>query len=126
MKRAFEEDVKLGMDKDQVLEAIGGPRAVTRFHGKDRWFIAFYHDNIRYEKEVHFTEGKATYVGEPYEPPPELSAKAVDRRNEEANLRTYEDLVKARQAADVSQETYEKQVRGEDKVRIVPQFEPIK
>ena len=43
MNKAFE-SVKTGMDKDQVLEAIGGPRAVTRFHGKDRWFIVYYHN----------------------------------------------------------------------------------
>lgn len=124
MKKAFEE-VQLGMDKDQVLTAIGGPRAVTRFHGKDRWFIAFYHEGIRYEKEVHFTEGYATYVGEPYEPPIEKSAAYVDKKNQEFDLRTYTELIRARNVSDNAEEDYEKKVKGNDKVRFVPNFEPI-
>lgn len=124
MKRAFEE-IKPGMDKDQVLEAIGGPRAVTRFHGKDRWFITFYHDQIRHDKEVHFTNGYVTYVGQPWEPPAEKQAVTVDKKNAEADLKTYEDLVRARSDADAAQVDFEKRVKGEDKVRFVPTFEPI-
>lgn len=124
MKTAFE-DVKLGMDKDQVLTAIGGPRAVTRFHGKDRWFIAYYHEGIRYEKEVHFTNGYATYVGEPYEPAVEKSAAYVDKKNQETDLKTYEDLIRARSDSDNAEAEFEKKVKGTDKVRYVPNFEPI-
>lgn len=124
MKRAFEQ-IQPGMDKDQVLHAIGGPQAVTRFHGKDRWFITFYHNHKRYDKEIHFTSGLVSYVGAPWEPPAEKSAEAVDKKNQESDVKTYEDLVKARGNADEEAEKYEKKIKGTDKVRFVPQFEPI-
>lgn len=125
MKHAFD-GLKLGMDKDQVLEHIGGPRAVTRFHGKDRWFVVFYHDNFRHEKEIHFTNGLATYIGDNYEPPVEKSAKAVDDLNATQDLRTYQDLVRTRNASEQADISFEQKVRKEDKIRVVPQFEPIR
>ncbi|MFN9068129.1 MAG: outer membrane protein assembly factor BamE [Bdellovibrionales bacterium] len=124
MKRAFEE-LKVGMDKDQVLEAIGGPRAVTRFHGKDRWFIVYYNEGFRYEKEIHFTNGLATYIGDTYEPPPEKSAAAIDKLNASQDVLTYQELVRTRNTTEQADANFEQKVRKEDKVRIVPQFEPI-
>ncbi len=124
MKKAFDE-IKPGMDKDQVLEIIGGPRAVTRFHGKDRWFISFYSHGVRYEKEIHFLNGLADYVGEPYEPPPEKQAAYVDKKNEEENEKIYQELIESRNQMGQGIQKYEDQVRGTDKVRYVPQFEPI-
>lgn len=125
MNKAFE-SVKTGMDKDQVLEAIGGPRAVTRFHGKDRWFIVYYHNDLRFEKEIHFTNGLATYVGEPYEAPAEKQAAFVDRQNAIQDILTHQDIVNSRNEAAFEEARFEKKVRKEDKVRVVPQFEPIR
>jgi outer membrane protein assembly factor BamE len=125
MNKAFE-SVKTGMDKDQVLEAIGGPRAVTRFHGKDRWFIVYYHNDLRFEKEIHFTNGLATYVGEPYEAPAEKQAAFVDRQNAIQDILTHQEIVNSRNEAAFEEARFEKKVRKEDKVRVVPQFEPIR
>ncbi len=125
MKKAFEE-IKPGMDKAQVLEIIGGPRAVTRFHGKDRWFIMFYNEGVRYEREVHFLNGVADYVGESYEAPLEKQAAYVDKKNEEENEQIYKELVESRRQLGQAAEEYESKVKGTDKVRYVPQFEPIR
>jgi len=125
MNKAFE-SVKTGMDKDQVLEAIGGPRAVTRFHGKDRWFIVYYHNDLRFEKEIHFTNGLATYVGEPFEAPAEKQAAFVDRQNAIQDILTHQEIVNSRNEAAFEEARFEKKVRKEDKVRVVPQFEPIR
>ena len=125
MKKAFDE-VKPGMDKEQVLEAIGGPRAVTRFHGKDRWFIMFYENGIRYEREIHFLNGIADYVGENYVAPEEKQAAVVDKKNEESNEQVYKELVESRSQFGVGQEEYEKKVKGMDKVRFVPKFEDVR
>jgi outer membrane protein assembly factor BamE len=125
MKKAFEE-VKPGMDKQQVLEAIGGPRAVTRFHGKDRWFIMFYEDGVRYEREIHFLNGIADYVGENYVAPEEKQAAYVDKKNEESNEQVFKELVESRGQLGLGQEDYEKKVKGMDKVRYVPKFEDLR
>lgn len=125
MKKAFEE-IKPGMDKDQVLEIIGGPRAVTRFHGKDRWFIMFYTDGVRYEREIHFHNGVADYVGESYVAPEEKQAAYVDKKNEEANEQIFKELVESRSQLGQAAEEYENKVKGNDKVRYVPQFEPVR
>lgn len=125
MVKAFD-SLKVGMDKDEVLDTIGGPRAVTRFHGKDRWFILYYHDKIRYEKEIHFLEGRAVYIGEPYEAPPEKQAAYVDKLNEAQDIRTFQELVQSRKESEQEEITLEQKIRKNDKVRTVPQFEPVK
>jgi outer membrane protein assembly factor BamE len=125
MKKAFDE-VKPGMDKDQVLEIIGGPRAVTRFHGKDRWFISFYADGVRYEREIHFSNGIADYVGETYQPPEDNRADVVDKKNEEDNQKVYQELIESRKKMGQAADEYDAKVKGTDKVRYVPQFEQIK
>ena len=125
MKKAFAE-IKPGMDKEQVLETIGGPRAVTRFHGKDRWFIMFYHEGVRYEREVHFTNGIADYVGDTYVAPEEKQAAVVDKKNEESNEQVYKELVETRSQVGQGAEEYEKKVKGMDKVRYVPKFEDVR
>lgn len=125
MKKAFEE-IKPGMDKDQVLDIIGGPRAVTRFHGKDRWFVKFYHDGLPYEREIHFSNGIADYVGETYLPPEEKQAAYVDKKNEESNEQIFKELVESRSQLGQDAEAYERQVKGTDKVRFVPRFEPVR
>lgn len=124
MVKAFNK-VKPGMDKDDVLHTMGSPRSSQRFHGKDRWRYVFYEDNIRYEKEVHFLEGLAVYVGDNWEPPVENSAVVVDQKNEEYNKRIdallKEEAMKARSEYD----EYQVQVKGTDKVRYVPEFKGV-
>lgn len=118
--------VQPGMEKDDVLEIMGSPSQSRRFHGKDRWSYVFYEDRIRFEKEVHFFEGKAIYIGDLWQPPEEQSAVAVDKRNAELNekidLEVKQDIEKHRKAYD----SYEAEVRGHDKVRYVPSFTPIR
>ena len=124
MVNAFNK-VKTGMDKDDVLETMGSPRSSQRFHGKDRWRYVFYEDNIRYEKEVHFLEGLATYVGDTWEPPTETSAVVVDQKNEQLNNRI--DALLKEEAAKAKTESgeYQLQVKGSDKIRYVPEFKGV-
>lgn len=125
MKRAFDE-VKPGMDKGQVLEIIGGPKAVTRFHGKDRWFIRFYQDDVFFEREIHFLDGRADYVGDSYVAPVEKQAAFVDKKNEESNEQVFKELVESRSQLGQAAQEYESKVKGTDKIRVVPQFEPVR
>lgn len=125
MVKQFSE-VKPGMEKDDVLHLMGSPNRTQRFHGKDRWTYIFYDDRIRFEKEIQFFEGNAVYIGETWQPEPEKSAVAVDKVHDEKNARLDEQL-----ASDIQQhrrafEDYEAKTKGTDKVRYVPQFEPIR
>jgi len=117
--------VKLGMEKDDILDIMGSPNQVQRFHGKDRWSYVFYDKRIRFEKEVHFFDGNAVYIGDNYEPPVELSAAKVDAKNEASNQAAMAEQVQEVQQARKAYSNYEDEVRGNDKVRYVPQFEPI-
>ena len=117
--------VKLGMEKDDILDIMGSPSQTQRFHGKDRWRYVFYDKRIRFEKEVHFFEGNAVYVGDKYEPPVEMSAAKVDQKNEIANQAAIVEEAKEVQAARKAYSSYEDEARGNDRVRYVPQSEPI-
>lgn len=77
------EQVNVGMDKDDVLQIMGSPQRTQRWRGKDRWTFVFYEDRIRFEKEVQFHEGIATYVGYIWQPPKEESAEYIDQKNKE-------------------------------------------
>lgn len=124
MVNAFNK-VKTGMDKDDVLETMGSPRTSQRFHGKDRWRYVFYEDNIRYEKEVHFLEGLAVYVGDTWEPPVEQSAVVADQKNQELNNRIDALLKEEAKNAKSEFEAYQLQVKGSDKIRYVPEFKGV-
>lgn len=113
----------LGMEKDDVLQVMGSPQRTQRFHGKDRWTYIFYTDRIRYEKEVQFFEGNAIYVGEKWEP--EVTAAQADAKNEAENKALEEDAVRKYQENPQAYSNYEKEVRGMDKVRYVPNFKPV-
>lgn len=112
-----------GMEKDQVLEIMGSPQRTERFHGKDRWTYVFYDKSTKYEKEVHFFEGNAIYVGDIWQP--EVSAAQIDARNEAANKAEEEEVAKKYQNNSKEYIKYEESVHGNDKVRYVPDFKPI-
>ena len=99
--------VKAGQEKGDVLEIMGSPDSSRRWKGTDRWTYIFYDKNERQEKEIHFEEGKAIYIGD--RPVPLISAEEEDRRNEESN----KELAKARaeERSQASNETFEEYVK---------------
>lgn len=119
------ENIKPGMEKDDVLNLMGSPNRTQRFHGKDRWTYVFYDQRIRFEKEIQFLEGNAIYVGDVWQPEPENSAVAIDKRNDEKNLLLDSQMIKDIQKYRNSFDEYESRSRGQDKVRYLPKFEPI-
>lgn len=118
-----------GMDKHQVLETMGSPQTSNRLHGKDRWIYVFFEDDIRFEKEVHFLNGVAIYVGEAWKPAAEASAEANDKKHDEINT-AFQAEEKSREEARKNNPdmymNYEKQVRGHDKVKYMPTFQEVK
>ncbi|MBX2987836.1 MAG: outer membrane protein assembly factor BamE [Bdellovibrionaceae bacterium] len=125
MLRSFEK-LHPGMDKHQVLQVMGSPDTSMRMHGKDRWIYRFYEDNIRFEKEVHFQDGAAVYVGNAWVPQAERSAIAVDQKNQEINVAAEQEQVERKKQNAVLFEQYEKQSKGQDKVRYMPDFKELK
>lgn len=118
--------VKPGMEKNDVLDVMGNPSRTQRFHGKDRWTYIFYDQRIRFEKEIQFFEGNAIYIGDTWQPPEEQSAFVADRRNEEKNKSIDAELAKEATEARNAYINYENKVKGNDKVRYVPVFKPLK
>jgi outer membrane protein assembly factor BamE len=123
--RHFDNNVKVGMEKFQVLEVMGTPWATTRLHGKDRWIYVIYDDGIRKEREVHFENGNAVFVGE-YHPAPEKSAAVVDKQNEELNKKLDEEEVQRKKANQDAVSDYEKEVKGQGKkVIYMPDYDEV-
>lgn len=121
-KKQFDK-VQVGMEKNDVLELMDSPQRTQRWHGMDRWTYIFYENDQRQEKEVHFSDGKANYVGEVFQP--KVSASEQDQMNENSNQEV-EALVQARKNDSANfYQNYESQVQGTDGIRYVPQFEPV-
>ncbi len=125
MLKQFEQ-LKPGMEKDDVLDLMGSPSQTQRFHGKDRWRYVFYDKRIRFEKEVHFFEGNAIYIGEVWEPAPEQSAVAADKRNEERNKVIDAEIARDAEIHRSAYREYEAKTKGEKEVLYTPRFEPIR
>jgi outer membrane protein assembly factor BamE len=111
-----------GMDKGQVISIMGSPQVSDRIHGRDRWTYVFYHDELKHVKEVQFTEGKSTYIGDP--PAPEVSATEQDAKNAAAN----KELETA--ARDLREQNRQGSFRddssqSQNQIRYVPEFKPI-
>ncbi len=77
------EKIRMGMEKDQVLETTGGPTRAQRWHGQDRWTYVFKDHESTTVREIRFMDGKVVYVGGEYVPP--VAAEERDRLNEESN-----------------------------------------
>jgi outer membrane protein assembly factor BamE len=118
--------VKHGMEKDDVLNLMGSPQRTQRFHGKDRWTYVFYDHRIRFEKEVHFFENNAVYVGDVWQPEENRSAFAMDKANDAKNVEIDAQIMKDLDTHRQAYDKYESQVRGTDKIRYLPTFEPIR
>lgn len=80
----FDTKVQLGMEKTQVIAALGSPRISRRWRGLDRWIYIFYKKigaiENTFRKELHFKNGKVVYKGDPPKLK-ELSAEEQDKRN---------------------------------------------
>jgi outer membrane protein assembly factor BamE len=122
-KKRFDQ-VQVGMEKDQVLSLMASPQHAERWHGLDRWTYIFYEDELRNEKEIQFSEGKAIYVGDPVKPA--VSADERDRKNEEANREVEKQLQSKRQENRQSYENYEGTSTDSQKnPKYVPEYKPI-
>src|SRR4051812_43831188 len=109
------EELKPGMEKTEVIEKMGSPWTTTRLHGKDRWIYVLYDDDTRYEKEVHFLNGKVVYVGDTWKPVEEKQADVVDKKKEEDEKKFQEETQKAREENKNAYTNYEKDIKGEGK-----------
>ncbi len=78
------EDVSLGQDKSDVIEAVGGPSWRDRRKGFDRWTYVIYQDGVRLERQIHFLDGVVTYKGEAIQP--FITAEEQDVINSEKNV----------------------------------------
>lgn len=124
--KTFDDEVKVGMDKNNVLAIMGTPNTSGRFHGKDRWIYVVYEDGVRFRKEVHFEDGHAVYVGNEYVPPKDQQAATIDQVNleEEVVLQGEE----KQRVSDVGNQLnkYEDDLKGKNSVIYAPEFQPIK
>gem|GEM_PF-815222 len=119
--------LKMGMEKNEILEIMGSPSRTQRFHGKDRWTYIFYETETRYEKEVHLDEGKAVYIGDIWNPPVENSAESVDTTHESQNKAYIESIeLQSKENKSKSFSDYVLRTKGEDKIRYLPTFKQIK
>ncbi len=115
--------VKVGMEKNDVLALMDSPQRTQRWHGMDRWTYIFYNEDQRQEMEVHFAEGRASYVGGPYVPA--LSADERDNRNEASNKEVADLMASQKQEARKAFSDYELHMKGQDTIRYVPQYSPV-
>lgn len=124
--KTFDEDVKIGMDKNQILHIMGTPNTSGRFHGKDRWIYVVYDNDVRYRKEVHFDDGHAVYVGNEYVPPAGKQASAVDHTQSAEEQVIQAEEKKQNQEVGNQLNKYEDDIHGKNNVIYLPQFQPIK
>ena len=115
--------IKVGMEKDEVLSLMDSPQRTQRWHGMDRWTYIFYDENQRLEKEVHFADGKANYVGD--HQAPALSAEERDARNEAENKNLEAIYATQKQETRKAFSDYEQHMKSQDSIRFVPQFVPV-
>ncbi|MGZ5279918.1 MAG: outer membrane protein assembly factor BamE domain-containing protein [Pseudobdellovibrionaceae bacterium] len=115
--------LKVGMEKDEVLSLMSSPQRTQRWRGMDRWTYIFYEEDQRLEKEVHFADGRASYLGE--HPKPVVTAEERDAQNESSNKELEALYATQKQEARKAFLDYESHMRGQDNIRFVPQYTPV-
>ncbi|MGE4130939.1 MAG: outer membrane protein assembly factor BamE [Bdellovibrionales bacterium] len=58
-------DIKPGMDKDQVLDRVGNPKRTFRDRGYDNWTYIYHNNNQWWRRDVVFENGKVIKVTRP-------------------------------------------------------------
>ncbi len=116
--------LKEGMEKGEVLDVMGSPQRTDRVGDKDRWTYIFYQEVDRQEKEVVFTNGKTSSLGDHKEPT--VSAIAQDEINSKENAEVEKVHAARREERKENLQKYENEVKGSNTIRFVPQFEPVR
>ena len=57
--------VRTGMDKDEVLRKIGNPKRTFRLEGRDHWTYIYFSNNDEWRRDVIFENGKVVKVTRP-------------------------------------------------------------
>jgi outer membrane protein assembly factor BamE (lipoprotein component of BamABCDE complex) len=57
--------VKVGMDKDQVLETAGDPKRTYREAMQDHWIYVYFEHDREWRRDVVFEEGKVAKITRP-------------------------------------------------------------
>jgi len=120
------QQLHLGMEKHDVLEIMGSPYKTGRSNDQDRWTYIFYDNQIRNEKEVHFFEGTAVYIGEKSKPL--ISAEEQDRINAELERHSanqYQAVPPAKSYPSYLQSTPSVDETLEGTPKLAPKFEPV-
>jgi hypothetical protein len=59
------EKVRVGMDKDKVLDAAGNPKRTFRESMQDHWIYTYFKDDHEYRRDVVFEDGKVVKITRP-------------------------------------------------------------
>lgn len=78
--------VRIGDDKDRVLEILGNPKRSTRIKDKDRWTYVYQKDGQQQTEHIDFQDGKVIKIAD-------KTGKLEDLTPE--NAETYEDYEKS-------------------------------
>jgi outer membrane protein assembly factor BamE (lipoprotein component of BamABCDE complex) len=83
------EKVKVGMDKDSVLDLMGSPQKTRRWKSKDQWVYTFYKDDTEISKQLTFDTGKLISIEEYSQAP-----TAMEQLEDASSWQQYESAVK--------------------------------
>lgn len=81
--------LKVGLDKDEVLELMGSPNTSDRKNGLDEWVYVFYHEKKEYRKLLVFENGLLKSFADDLRDTPEM--KALQKAE---NMQQYEKAAK--------------------------------
>jgi outer membrane protein assembly factor BamE (lipoprotein component of BamABCDE complex) len=84
--------VRVGMDKNAVLDIAGNPTRTERQDGQDIWYYAFYRESQEWLRAITFAGGKVVNVGKSHP----KSSWTKDLENS-ASMEEYEQKVRERQ-----------------------------
>lgn len=116
-------DIKPGLYKEDVLDRVGSPHRRERLQGQDRWTYMYFENSEKNQKEILFSDGKATYVGNHQSP--KISAEQQDQINEAQNAELEKKWAVQREEARKALPKFENDVKGTDEIRYVPKFVPV-
>ena len=114
--------VKVGMDKQEVLDIMGNPRRTERIHGMDRWTYVFFAANKWQSREVRFMDGEVNHVGEPVNPA--VTADDIDQKNQKSNEELALAIAKDHKDRKEYLDKWEPQEDAEH-IKYLPEYKPL-
>lgn len=119
------EQLKVGMDKSQVVEVVGSPSRTDYRMNKHIWTYRFFDNGQPFTKELHFDKDKLVYIGDPIPVKRPKYSTAADEAEIQRDTAPKASPNNDHVVSEEIRKASEDEANAPQKPKVVPEFKPV-